>query len=103
MHMPKIRNEFGRNVVTLMTGTTLAQALPISLSPFLGCLYPSDDFGVLGLYMAVCAILSVLAAGRYEIAILQPIDDNEAANIAALSVVITLGTAIALWLVTLCF
>ncbi|WP_167670800.1 lipopolysaccharide biosynthesis protein [Allopusillimonas ginsengisoli] len=101
--MPKIRNEFGRNVVTLMTGTTLAQALPIALSPLLSRLYAPDDFGVLGLYMAVCAILSVLAAGRYEIAILQPKDDNEAANIAALSVVITLGTAIALWLVILCF
>src|SRR5690606_6740060 len=87
----------------LMTGTTLAQALPIALSPLLSRLYAPDDFGVLGLYMAVCAILSVLAAGRYEIAILQPKDDNEAANVAALAVVITLGTAIALWLVVLFF
>jgi O-antigen/teichoic acid export membrane protein len=86
-----------------MTGTTLAQVLPIAASPLLSRLYSPEDFGVLGLYAAICAVVSVLAAGRYEIAIVQPRDDGEAANLAALSVCIALAVSAAMWLAVLAF
>src|SRR5690606_39162851 len=99
----RIRNDFGRNVAALMTGTTLAQALPIAASPLLSRLYTPGDFGVLGLYAAICAIVSVLAAGRYEIAIVQPRSDAEAANLAALSVAAALATCATMWLLIFFF
>lgn len=103
LNAANIKNEFGRNVATLMTGTTLAQALPIAASPLLSRMYGPEEFGVLGLYVAICAVLSVLAAGRYEMAIIQPEDTHDAANIAALCIVITLITGVCLWLVIFAF
>lgn len=66
------KSEFAKNVLTLMTGTTIAQAIPIVISPILTRLYTPEDFGLLTLYMSIVSILSVIITGRYELAILLP-------------------------------
>ena len=33
----KPKSEFSKNVLTLMTGTTIAQAIPIAISPITPC------------------------------------------------------------------
>ncbi len=85
----KPRSEFARNVLTLMTGTTIAQAIPIAISPILTRVYSPEDFGVFSLYMSVVSIVAVIATGRYELAIMLPKEDKDAANIAALSILIS--------------
>ena len=85
----KPRSEFSRNVLTLMTGTTIAQAIPIAISPILTRIYTPEDFGVFALYMAIASILSVVATGRYEMAIMLPKKDEDAVNIVALSIIIS--------------
>jgi len=85
----KPKSEFSRNVLTLMTGTTIAQAIPIAISPILTRLYSPEDFGVFGLYMSVASILSVVATGRYELAIMLPKKDEDAMHIMILSIGIT--------------
>ena len=85
----KARSEFSRNVFALMTGTTIAQAIPIAISPILTRIYTPEDFGVFALYMAIASILSVIATGRYELAIMLPKKDEDAINIAALSIIIS--------------
>ncbi len=85
----KLKSEFSRNVLTLMTGTTIAQAIPIAISPILTRIYTPEDFGVFALYMSIASILSVLATGRYELAIMLPKKDEDAANIVALSIIIS--------------
>lgn len=84
---------FGRNVVTLMTGTTFAQLLLILVSPILTRLYSPDDFGIFALYASILGILSVVACWRYELAIVLPEKDEDAANLLALSVLICVGMA----------
>lgn len=79
------KNEFVRNVVTLMTGTSIAQAIPIALSPVLTRIYTPDDFGLFALYTGVASIISVIATGRYELAILLPESEEDAAEILKLS------------------
>lgn len=79
------KSEFARHVITLMTGTSIAQAIPIAISPILTRLYTPEDFGVFALYMAVASIISVLVTGRYELAIMLPKKDSDAINIVALS------------------
>lgn len=86
-YIPK--SEFSRNVLTLMTGTTIAQAIPVAISPILSRLYTPDDFGVFGLYFGISMILSVLVTARFEIAILLPAKDEDAINVMALSLVIS--------------
>jgi len=55
-----------------MTGTTIAQAIPLAISPILTRIYTPDDFGVLGLFLAISSITGAVATGRYEQAILLP-------------------------------
>jgi len=85
----KPKSEFARNVLTLMTGTTIAQAIPIAISPILTRIYTPEDFGMFALYMSVASILSVVATGRYELAIMLPKKDEDAINIVALSIMIS--------------
>jgi len=81
----KPKSEFTKNVLTLMTGTTIAQAIPIAISPILTRLYTPEDFGVWALYMSILMIFGNLVAGKYELAILIPKHDIEAKNIVLLS------------------
>ncbi|MBU1667493.1 oligosaccharide flippase family protein [bacterium] len=81
----KPKSEFSRNVLTLMTGTTIAQAIPIAISPILTRIYTPEDFGLFALYISIAAIISVVATGRYELAIMLPKKDGDAANIVVLS------------------
>ena len=85
---------FIRNVVTLMTGTTFAQALMILVAPILTRLYNPDDFGVYALYTSILGILAVVACWRYELAIVLPEKDEDAANLLVLSICICFGMAL---------
>ncbi|MFW3344163.1 lipopolysaccharide biosynthesis protein [Aliarcobacter butzleri] len=85
----KPKSEFSRNVLTLMTGTTIAQAIPIAISPILTRIYTPEDFGVLALFVAITTIFGSVANGRYELAIMLPRKDEDAINIFALGFIIT--------------
>jgi len=68
----KPKSEFTKNVLTLMTGTTIAQAIPIAISPILTRLYTPEDFGVLSLYTSIVAIFASFVTGRFELALMIP-------------------------------
>ncbi len=72
-----------------MAGTTIAQAIPIAISPILTRIYSPEDFGVFALYISIASMISVLATGRYELAIMLPKKDEDAANILVLSIIIS--------------
>lgn len=82
------KSSFARNVITLMTGTTVAQAIPIAITPVLTRMYSPEDFGVLALFVAITTILGSVANGRYELAIMLPVEDDDAINIAAMGMLI---------------
>jgi len=84
----KSKSEFSHNVLTLMTGTTIAQAIPIAISPILTRIYTAEDFGVFALFLAITGVFSVVASGRYELALMLPRDDEDAINIFTLGMVI---------------
>lgn len=86
-------SEFGRNVLTLMTGTTFAQAIPIVISPLLSRLYTPSDFGTLGVYMAIVMLFSPIASCKYDFAILIPQEMNDAEHLVFLSIMISIITS----------
>lgn len=90
----KLKSEFLRGVLTLVTGTTLASLITIAATPLLTRMYSPTDFGVLALYMSILAILSVIACGRYELAIILPDNEQDAANLFTLSVLISFGISL---------
>lgn len=83
--MSRTRSDFTRNVFTLISGTTVAQAISIGISPILSRMYTTAEFGAFGTFSSVIALLSLVVGGRYEGAILLPKKDEEAANLFALS------------------
>lgn len=97
------KTTFGRNIATLMTGTSIAQAIPIAISPILTRLYTPEEFGIFALYMAIASVVSVLVTGRYELAIVLPKRDAEAVNILALSVILSCVVSAILLLVVVMF
>lgn len=82
------KSDFIKNSLTLFTGTTIAQIVPILFSPFLSRIYTPADFGTLALYMSIASIIAVFATGRYEMAVMLPKKDSDAINIFAVSVII---------------
>lgn len=91
-YLPK--SEFARNVITLMTGTTIAQAIPVAISPILTRLYTPEDFGMLSLFMSFVTIIAVVASVRYELAIMLPKEEKDARNILVLSIIICTGISV---------
>ena len=85
----KPKSEFDKNVITLMTGTTIAQTIPIAISPILTRLYTPQDFGVFAFFLAITAIFGSIANARYELAIMLPKKDEDAINIFALGFIIS--------------
>ena len=99
----KPMSEFSRNVLTLMTGTSIAQVIPIAASPILTRIYTPDDFGIFALFMSIVSIVSVFTTGRYELAIMLPKKDEEAIQILVLSCIITFGISFLTLLIVLLF
>ena len=99
----KPKSDFSSNVLTLMTGTTIAQAIPIAISPILTRIYTPEDFGVFTLFIAISSIFGSIVTGRYELAIMLPEKDEDAINIFALGFLITFFISLILFIVIFLF
>lgn len=86
----KPSNSFSGNVLTLVSGTTFAQSISILAAPILTRLYAPEAFGIVALFASITGILGVVACMRYELAIMLPERDEEAANLLGVSLGFTL-------------
>ena len=98
-----LKSEFSKNVLVLTTGTAIAQAIPIAISPILTRLYSPEDFGVLALYISITTILSMVATCRYEYAILLPEIENDAKNISGLTMVLCILFSLLIFFIVFIF
>jgi len=64
------RDSLGRDIVTLASGNAVAQVLQLVAVPALMLLYQPSDYGIYGVYLSAVAVLVVVAALRYDFAIL---------------------------------
>jgi O-antigen/teichoic acid export membrane protein len=72
-------------------GSAASQALTIIAFPIITWLYSPAHYGSWSLLLSVFVILFVVVCWRYEFAILLPKEDDEAANIFGLSVLLAIG------------
>ena len=96
-------NEFFKNVATLISGTTLAQAFSVVIYIFLSRIYSEEDFGVFGLYMNILNITIIFSTAKYELAILLPKKEEESVNLLGLSGVISGVVSLFLLMMVLLF
>ena len=87
-------SEFLRNVTILASGTAVAQCVTVVATPLLTRLYLPSDFGVLALLLAIVAPPAMIAGLRYELAIVLPKREDEAANLFLLTAAIVVAFSI---------
>lgn len=86
-----------------MTGTGLAQAIPLVFSPVLTRLFSPGDFGRFAFFMALCAVLTIIATGFYELSVMLPKNDKVALNIVALIVGLSFVVSLFFFIIILVF
>ncbi len=80
---------FVKDTMVLMTGTAIAQSIPILVSPILTRIYSAEQFGLLSIVSFIVFFLGALSALKYELAIVIPHNDTDADNVYFLSVIIS--------------
>tara|TARA_B100000161_G_scaffold265330_1_gene241052 strand:+ start:4785 stop:6047 length:1263 start_codon:yes stop_codon:yes gene_type:complete len=98
-----LKSEFNKNVIKLISGTTIAQAIPILISPILARLYTPQNFGDFALFTSFVSILAVLTTFRYEVAIVLPKLKKTAINVFFLCCISTLLISFFTFIIVLFF
>jgi len=89
-------SRFSKDVLTLVTGTTVALIITTLASPIITRLYGPEAFGLVALFTSITGILGVIVCLRYELAIVLPKSDEEAANIFGLCMLLGVLVSIAI-------
>lgn len=97
------KSDFLKNVTTLVTGTVLAQLIPILLEPFLSRIYTPEEFGTLSIYLSIIGMFAPAANLKYEGAIVLPESDKNASALVAGNMLFSLGFSLFFFLVFLIF
>jgi len=85
-----LKSELLRNTSILISGTALAQLIPILLQPVLRRYFSPEIFGAYSVYLSLIGILLVISSFRYELAIILPKKDKESAAIFFLALFLNL-------------
>lgn len=92
------KSELLKNTSILVSGTALAQLIPILLQPLLRRFYSPETFGSYSVYLSLIGILYVLSSLRYEMAIALPRKDKMAVHLWALALIFNLSFNVLLFL-----
>ncbi len=78
-------SEFIRNIFTLVSASSLAQAIAIGIYPLLTRIYSPSEHGLFALYMSIISVTSIVSTGKYELAVMIPREEKEGAALSILS------------------
>jgi O-antigen/teichoic acid export membrane protein len=88
-----LKSEFIKNIFTLLSGSTIAQVITLLAIPVLTRIFTPQDFGFFAVYFSLATIVSTIATGRYELAIMLPKYKKDALSIVKGSVIIVFITS----------
>lgn len=89
--LPRASGRFVSHVLALITGNGIAQAVQVGGTLILARLCAPDDFGIFALFVSAVSFVAVLGGARYELSIMLPESDVEAANLLFLSTFVLIG------------
>lgn len=98
-----LRSDFLKNTIWLTSGTTIAQLISFGTAPFLTRIYDPSDYGLLGVYMIFCSLISVVATLQYSNGVVIAQSDEEASGALRLCWYLNAGVAILLLITVLVF
>lgn len=76
--MKLIKSDFSKNVLTLLSGSSIALFIALLLSPLLSRFFSPEQFGYLAVYASLAAIGAVFASLRFELTIVLAPSDRYA-------------------------
>ena len=86
MYIARIKaSSFVRNTSIVMAGTAIAQLTGFALAPVISRLFNPSDFGVFGSFSAILSIVGAGVTLQYSQAVMLPKQDEDAANVFAVS------------------
>ena len=94
-----LKKEFVKNVLTLITGSTLSQVVVYASILLLTRLFSAELFGIYILFSSATIILKPLATLQFEFAIVLPKKDKDAINLFAFSTLILILYCLLLMLI----
>jgi len=86
-------------MLTLLSGTAIAQLIPLLSTPVLTRMYSPEQFGALAILLAVANPLSLLVCGRYDLTVVLPREDERANLLARLALLLAVGVSLLLGVV----
>lgn len=87
-------SEFISNVLKLISGSIIAQIIAIGLIPIITRLYTPEDYGLFSLILAISGIIVVFSSLSYQLAIMLPKEDVDAAHIVILCCILIMISSI---------
>jgi len=81
----KANHAFIRDVLKLVTGSASAQILTVLTAPFIARLFAPAAFGLAAVFVSITGVISALVGMRYELSVVLPEKDEEAANAMAVA------------------
>jgi lipopolysaccharide exporter len=97
------KNDFLKNTVILIGGTTFAQIINLAVQPILTRLYSPNEMGVYAIYLSLVTVLAVTASLKYELAIPLPQKNKSAIKIVILSLCLLLIYSILVFILIIFF
>jgi O-antigen/teichoic acid export membrane protein len=98
-----LKKEFVKNVLTLVTGSAISQAIIYASILILTRLFSPEVFGIYLLFSSATLVLKPLATLQYEFAIVLPKKNKDAINLLAFSFVVLFIYSLLLLLIIFLF
>ncbi|MGM0649614.1 MAG: lipopolysaccharide biosynthesis protein [Bacteroidota bacterium] len=95
------KNEFILNIITLISGTAIAQGILFAATPFLSRLFSPAEFGYFSIYAAIVGIMASVSSLKYELAIMLPEKEEDASAMFFLSVICSFAVSLLSFIVIL--
>lgn len=89
-----LSSEYSKSILKVFTGSTFAFALSFLLLPVISRIYPPAEYGNFQVMLSLVTILSVLAALKYETAIVLPKSESERNDIFLLCILLLFSSTI---------
>ncbi|MDA1886859.1 lipopolysaccharide biosynthesis protein [Bacillus cereus group sp. BY105LC] len=85
----KFNNGFGKAIITLVSGSLIAQAMTILVAPLLTRIYTPKELGVYTLILTAESLFGSIICGRYDVSIVSEPNEKNIYPIIKLSILIT--------------
>ncbi len=91
MKLPEtFTSEIGKAVVSMVTGTALAQVINFAFSIYLSRIFLPSDFGAVAVFTSVLSFILVVSSGKFDVALVAAKENEDAKKLFTLSFVINL-------------